>query len=147
MPRNKSNDFDKKVRAEIAASIDKYLKLRGFTQDKLSDLTGIKQSTLSGYCRATSTPNPGQLQKIALAFNVSISDIDPIRFGSETANPPSAESGNYYSDPQSAKMMQLLHDRPQFRVMFDAAKDLDPESIKKVVEFIQYQRHLEGLDD
>ena len=84
MPRNRVTPFDIKIRKTIAANIDKFLKIRGFTQDKLSDLTGIPQSTLSGYMRATSTPDCGQIQKIAFALGVQKSDIDPIRFTEQT---------------------------------------------------------------
>ena len=72
MPRNKDNEFDKMMRAEIAANIKKYADMRGYTQNKLSDMTGIKQSTLSGYYRATSTPNAGQIQKIAWLWELTL---------------------------------------------------------------------------
>lgn len=89
MPRNNDTEFDKKVRAEIAANIKKYAERLGYSQQKLSDVTGIKQSTLSGYYRATSTPNAGQIQKIAMALGVKIEDIDTIRFGNKTEKPVS----------------------------------------------------------
>jgi transcriptional regulator with XRE-family HTH domain len=53
----------------------------------------------------------------------------------------------YYTDPETARLAQLLHDNPQYKVMFDSTKDLDAESVKKIIEFIKYQRHLEGYDD
>ncbi len=81
MPRNKANEFDKMVREQIAANIKKYCDRRGYSQDKLSDLTGIKQSTLSGYFRATSTPSLDKVQIIAQALGVTKADIDPVRFG------------------------------------------------------------------
>lgn len=88
MPRNKNNEFDKMVRKQIADNIKKYSERKGWNQNRLADETGIKQSTLSGYCTGTSTPNPGQLQKIALALGVGIDDIDPIRFGDSTKKEP-----------------------------------------------------------
>lgn len=81
MPRNKVNEFDKMMREQIAANIKRYCDMRGYSQDKLSDLTGIKQSTLSGYFRATSTPAPDKIQIIAQALGVTKADIDPVRFG------------------------------------------------------------------
>ena len=52
----------------------------------------------------------------------------------------------YFTDMGYIVLLEELKKRPEFRVMFDSTKDLDPESIKKIVEFIKYQRHLEGLD-
>ena len=88
MPRNKNNEFDKMVREQIAANIKKYSEREGWNQNRLSDETGIKQSTLSGYFTATSTPNPGQIQKIALALGVGVDDIDPIRLGNNAKKEP-----------------------------------------------------------
>ena len=53
----------------------------------------------------------------------------------------------YYTDPETARLAQLLHDNPQYKVMFDSTKDLDAESVQKIIDFIKYQRHLEGYDD
>lgn len=56
-------------------------------------------------------------------------------------------SDGYYTNPETAELAQMLHDNPQYKVMFDATKDLDPESVKKIIDFIKYQRHLEGHED
>lgn len=120
MPRNKDNEFDKMMRAEIAANIKKYADMRGYTQNKLSDMTGIKQSTLSGYYRATSTPNAGQIQKIALALGVNIEDIDPIRFGSKKEKPA--------PDNKSGLLNQIIH-------RAEALSDSDKE---KALAFLDY---------
>ena len=46
-------------------------------KSQLSDLTGIPESTISGYFAMRSTPNAGNVQKIADALSVKKSDIDP----------------------------------------------------------------------
>ena len=53
----------------------------------------------------------------------------------------------YYTDAETARLAQLLHDNPQYKVMFDSTKDLDAESVQKIIDFIKYQRHLEGYDN
>ena len=101
MPRNKNNDFDKMVREQIAANIKKYSDRKGWSQNKLSDETGIKQSTLSGYFTATSTPNFGQIQKIAMALGVGTADIDPIRLGDGTKKEPAV---------QDSRLQEMIED-------------------------------------
>ncbi len=81
MPRNKVSEFDKKLRATIAANLKKYSAT--ITQGQLSDMTGIPASTISGYFAERSTPNAGQVQKLADALGVDKSDIDP-RFASNS---------------------------------------------------------------
>lgn len=81
MPRNQLSAFDKKLRKEISENLKKYT--AGITQNELSALTGIPTSTLSGYFAMRSTPNAGNVQKIADALNISKDKIDP-RFNSNT---------------------------------------------------------------
>lgn len=76
MARNKLSPLEKSAREEISSNLKKLTAKRGLTQQKLSDLTGIPPSTLSGYFAKRSTPNAGTLQKIADALKVKKSDID-----------------------------------------------------------------------
>lgn len=90
MPRNKLSDFDKRLRETIANNLKKYTS--HLTQGQLSEMTGIPTSTLSGYFAERSTPNAGNIQKIADALGIDKSDIDP-RF-STTENISSPHRGN-----------------------------------------------------
>lgn len=80
MPRNKLSPFDEKLRETISNNLKKYTS--HLTQGQLSAMTGIPASTLSGYFAKRSTPNAGNLQKIADALKIKKSDIDP-RFNKE----------------------------------------------------------------
>lgn len=91
MPRNKISDFDKKLRATIAANLKKYSS--AITQGQLSEMTGIPASTISGYFAERSTPNAGQVQKIADALGVDKSDIDPRFFSGSLTSAPSRKKG------------------------------------------------------
>ena len=75
MPRNKLSKFDKELREQISKNLKRYTE--GLTQYQLSDMTGIPVSTLSGYFAMRSTPNAGNVQKIADALHIKKSDIDP----------------------------------------------------------------------
>ena len=83
MPRNKLSKFDKELREQISKNLKRYTK--GLTQYQLSDMTGIPVSTLSGYFAMRSTPNAGNVQKIADALHIKKSDIDP-RFSDSLLN-------------------------------------------------------------
>ena len=75
MPRNKLSKFDKSLREQISNNLKRFCE--NMTQSQLSDLTGIPESTISGYFAMRSTPNAGNVQKIADALSVKKSDIDP----------------------------------------------------------------------
>lgn len=83
MPRNQLSQFDRKLRKTISINLKKYTS--HLTQGQLSDMTGIPSSTLSGYFSMRSTPNAGNIQKIADALHLDKSDIDP-RFSKNLNN-------------------------------------------------------------
>lgn len=75
MPRNKLSEFDQSLREQISKNLKQLCE--NMTQSELSELTGIPESTISGYFAMRSTPNAGNVQKIADALGVKKSDIDP----------------------------------------------------------------------
>lgn len=70
-------DRDLPLKKEIASNIKRLMKERGWTQIKLSDKAGISKSTLSDYINCKTLINPGNVEKLATAFEVNKSDIDP----------------------------------------------------------------------
>lgn len=68
MPRNKLSAFEQAARKLISANLKEYM--HGMTQSELARKAGIPLTTLSGYLREKSTPNAGNLEKLALALNV-----------------------------------------------------------------------------
>lgn len=75
MPRQKVDAETIKVRQEIAKNLRALS--RGMTQAEFAEKVGIPLTTLSGYMTAKSTIKPGNTQKIADAFGLQKSDIDP----------------------------------------------------------------------
>ena len=75
MARPSLSEYDKKLRRTISENLKRLT--CNYTQQQLSEMTGIPVSTLSGYFAQRSTPNAGNVQKIADALHVQKSDIDP----------------------------------------------------------------------
>lgn len=117
---------------------------------KLKKLIEEKETNVSALAKRANVP-PTTLYSIIDRDNTKV-DIEvliaiarvlgvSVEYFSDSYNP------KYYTDPETARLAQLLHDNPQYKVMFDSTKDLDAESVKKIIEFIKYQRHIEGYDD
>ncbi|MDZ5759386.1 helix-turn-helix transcriptional regulator [Carnobacterium maltaromaticum] len=81
MARGELTPNDIKTRQDISNNINNLLKQQNKKQIDIHRATGIPKSTLTGYVKGTTTPAPGNIQKIANFFNVKKSDIDP-RFSS-----------------------------------------------------------------
>lgn len=109
----------------------------GLSFQDLADATGLSKSTIQRYETGGIKKVPvNQIEDIAKALHVSPAYL----MGWEEAH-------SYYSDAETAMLAQQLKDNSQFRVMFDATKDMDAESVQKIIDFIKYQRHVEGYDD
>lgn len=85
MARAELTPQDLLVRKQISANLNRYLSEKGISQTDLGEHTHIPKSTISGYVNGTSTPTPGNVQKIADYFGVPKSAIDP-RFAKADPN-------------------------------------------------------------
>ena len=75
--RGKYTPNDIEIMKRISVNINELLNHTRTKQVELSKSTGIPTSTLTGYVKGTSMPNPGNVQKIADFFNVEKSAVDP----------------------------------------------------------------------
>ncbi len=97
MDRGKLTEYEMNLRKDIARNLRRLLKERGMTQKQLSERTGIPTSTISDYLNEKSLAVPGNIQKMALALNVSKAEIDP-SFG---------DAKNPYDDPRIRFFIEL----------------------------------------
>lgn len=109
----------------------------GLSYQDVADATGLSKSTIQRYETGAIRKVPiNQIEELAKALHTS-----PNYLMGWDDNP------GYFTDIETAVLAQELKNHPQFRVMFDSTKDMDPDTVKKIIEFIKYQRHLEGYDD
>ncbi|MBO0961490.1 helix-turn-helix domain-containing protein [Neobacillus sp. MM2021_6] len=81
------------------------MKINNWSQIKTSEISGISKSTLSDYINCKTLIHPGNVEKLAKAFGVEKSDIDP-SFGSskDIVNEDQGE----YSAPNSMKKLPVV---------------------------------------
>lgn len=102
----------------------KLLKAKGCTAYQVSKATGIVQSTLSDWKNGKSIPKADKIQKIADFFGVS---AEYLMTGKE------GEDGNkYYINEETAAIAQDIFENKELRLLFDAARDADPEDLEAV---------------
>ena len=95
---------------------------RGVTPYRVSEATGIRTSSLSGWKAGKFTPKQEKLKKIADYFGVSIEYL-------MTGEEPEEKEG-YYINPDTADMAQKIYENKDLRLLFDVAKDVTPEQLK-----------------
>jgi len=109
------------------------------TQEELGRLVGLQKAAIYKYENGLLVnPKSTLIKKLADVFDVSPAYMMGI---------DDSAQDNYYTNPETVQLAQMLHDNPQYKVMFDSTKDMSPEDVQKIIDFIKYQRHVEGYDD
>lgn len=75
-----------------------------------------------------SKPSAQRLQTLADYFGVSVDYLLGV---------PSSGQEGYYTNPETAKIAQEIFDDPNLKMLFDAARDLDPADMKMAVDLIK----------
>ena len=109
---------------------------RKISQAKLADDLNLSPGLIGMYENGTRKPSYENLEAIADYFNVSLDYLT----GKD-------DKSIYYLDPEVAEMANALKNNPGQRVLFDAAKDLPPEDMLKVLDFISQQNKKEGREN
>lgn len=107
----------------------------GKTQEEMGKLLNLGRVAYTQYENDKRMPTLDTLKRLSEIFNVTTDYL----LGKNS-------SSQYYLDPETARLAQEIHDNPHYKVLFDATKHLNPESIKEVMKFIDYQKSKEGVD-
>ena len=117
---------------------EQLLQKYGVSTYKVSKDTGIAQSVCSAWKNGISTPKQDKIQKIADYFNVS---VDYLMTGKEK------EGGEkYYINDETASIAQEIFDNKELRLLFDAAKDAQPDDLQTVHQMLLALRRKERGD-
>ena len=128
------------------AIADKYLQLleeRNVKTAEVSRKTGIPYSTLNEWSKGKTKKISGEnLKKLAAYFDVPVDYFyTNVSDQTELKEILERDSTSYYVDPEVAEIAQELHNDPEMRGLFKAARGLSKEDIIKFKEIIEgYER-------
>ena len=121
------------------AQFYKILKLlraeKHMSQQELADALGISKSAINMYERGERQPNFETLETIADYFNVDMDYLLGRTTKTTKVISPTKETG-YYLNKQSAEMADFLFQNPEYKVLFDASRNVKPEDIQFVADMV-----------
>lgn len=92
----------------------------------VSKATGISTATLTSWKQGKYTPKQDKLQLIADYFGVS---IDYLMTGEDKSD---LSDKKYYINDETAEMADKIFHNKELRLLFDAARDAQPEDLETV---------------
>lgn len=105
---------------------EKLLKERGMKVSDFCKATGMSAGTMSDWKSGRYALKAEKLKIVADFFGVSVEYI-------MTGKQPET----YYLNEETARIAQEIYDNPDLRMLFDAAKDVKPDSLKLAAEMLK----------
>ncbi len=94
------------------------------TQKEVAEAINVSPQTFNTWCKGIALPRMGKVQLLADYFNIKKSDL--IDETDDTHTP------DYYLNPETSKIAQEIYDNKELSLLFDAARDADPEDLQTV---------------
>ena len=136
---NKKGDLpmsDEDYRRIFARNLSRYMELCNKKQADIINDLGINKSAVSTWINGTRMPRMDKVQALADYFGINKSDLLEDKGTQE-------EDNSYYIDEDAKELAQFLFKNPEYRVLFDAAKDVsvdDLEMVKTIIDKFKKQR-------
>ena len=117
------------VMVNIGKNIKKLRENKGLNQTQLAKLMGCTPQTISSWEHNRTEPNMGAIESLSKILDCKKTDIigEVQKTGHET---------EYYYNNDAREMAQFMFDNPEYRVLFDAARNVKKEDIEFVRQMI-----------
>ena len=109
------------------------LKEKGIKNIDVSRATGIPASTFSDWKKGKSSPKRDKIEKIANFFDINpdwLAGTSDIKI--KLKNNLNEQEQSYYLNHETSKIAQQIYDNKELSLLFDAAKDAEPEDLQTV---------------
>lgn len=121
-----SDELQKKI---FAKNLRHYLDRENKTQKEVADAIGVSPQTFNTWLQMVALPRMGKVQALADYFGINKSDLLEEKGTQE-------EDNSYYIDEEAKELAQFLFKNPEYRILFDAAKDVSADNLEMVKTII-----------
>lgn len=106
-----------------------YLKINGITQLELSKKLGVGTTSVYNWCNGIKTPRMDKVDAMCELFQCKRSDLMEDKDDSDN-------NDTYYLNDDAKDMAQFMYENPEYKVLFDASRNVKKEDIAFVKEMI-----------
>lgn len=124
-------------REVFSRNLNYYMDLYDKTRREVASELNISYTTFTSWLNGTNYPRIDKIEKLANYFHINKADLIEDKY---KENPPQG----YYNDPEVAELAEELRANPDYRILFDASKNLTKEDIDTVLKIIEGLKAREG---
>ena len=108
----------------MANNIRYYMNIHSVSQTEICNTLGFKMPTFSDWVNAKTYPRIDKIELMANYFGVTKADL--------VEDHSHEQEQSYYLNPETSKIAQQIYDSKELSLLFDAAKDAEPEDLQTV---------------
>ena len=118
---------DEDYRRIFARNLNKYMEICNKKQADIINDLGINKSAISTWINGNRMPRMDKVQALADYFGINKSDL--------LEDKPEHDS-SYYINEDAKELAQFLFKNPEYKILFDAAKDVSADDLEMVKTII-----------
>lgn len=119
---------DEEQKVIFSKNLNRLLELKQKTQKEVADIIGVLPQTFNTWCVGQSLPRMGKVQALADYFGVLKSDL--------LDEKPDKVPESYYLNEDAKNFAQFLFENPEYKALFDAARNVKKSDIEFVKQMI-----------
>lgn len=117
----------------MARNIRHYMELHGKSRNDMCEALGVKYTTFTDWVNGKTYPRIDKIELMANYFGITkaalVEDTD---YTSQTSADAETPAPKYYLNDETAAMAQDIFENKELRLLFDAARDAEPEDLETV---------------
>ena len=119
---------DKELRQRFSERLNYYLNLNKYTQADMARRMHVSTATTAKWCTGVSIPRIDKIQSLCNWLGIEKSQL--LDSGEEESQE------EYYINKDARDLAEFLFKNPEYRVLFDASRNVKPEDIEFVKQMI-----------
>ena len=112
----------------LAKNIRYLMEQKQKTRPELCEALGVKYTTFCDWVNAKTYPRIDKIELMANYFGISKSDL--------VENHEDEKQPTYYLDEDAREAADFLHKNPEYKVLFDASRNISKEDIEFVAKML-----------
>lgn len=118
------NNNEEEFNKIFSRNLRKYLSTNNMTQLELSKKLGVGTTSVYNWCNGIKTPRMDKVDAMCSLFGCRRADL--------IEDKSNQEHEHYYLNEETSAIAQEIFENKELRLLFDTAKDADPEDLSTV---------------